>query len=174
MNDLEDKYLTSENMWILNLPSWLEKPVFRAVHFLCKIKYTFEYAKHIWKTNDCFDLDGMGLVDLLEFKLERMQKQMTYLGNIKASKQIEQALLYCHQYFGAEDYVSLPAKFAGKLAEDLFDISLDSSNNLQLSTKMSKEDNKEYAQYLADLTSYAGESWNLFWKQLKDHVAEWE
>ena len=171
---LEDKYLSTENMWVLNLPAWLEKPVFAVVHFCCRVKYTLEYAMYIWKHNLGFDLDYMELSELFVFKLERMKKQMEFIGNLKASKQIEQSLMYLEQYTNAEDYVNVPEKFQKMTASDLFNIGLDEEGNLTFDSNLDDESTQEYGKYLANVSDYADESWKLFWKSLETNVTNWQ
>lgn len=171
---LEDKYLTTENMWVLNLPTWLEKPVFKVVHFLCRVKYTLDYAKFIWKNNLGFDLDWLELSELFVFKLDRMKKQMVFLGNLKASKQIEQTLMYLEQYLHAEDYVSVPEKFRQMTASDLFNIGLDDEGNLTFDSNLDENDTKEYEKYLGNVAEYTSESWKLFWKSLESNITDWQ
>ena len=170
--ELEEKYLTEENMWVLNLPTWLEKPVFTVVHFFCKVKYTVDYLKFLWKGNYMFDLDYIELLDLMDFKMGRMQKQMNFIGNTKASKEIEQTRMYLEQHDNAEDYVTVPEKFAGKTVSDLFSVEMD-GDNIQLNSKLSQEETDDYSNYLLTLNDYAQESWDLYWESLKENVTNW-
>lgn len=161
-------------MWILNLPAWLEKPVFAVVHFCCKVKYTLEYAAYIWKHNLGFDLDYLELSELFSFKLERMKKQMEFIGNLRASKQIEQSLLYLEQYVNAEDYVAVPKQFEKMTASDLFSIGTDDTGNISFESKLNDEDTQAYGKYLSNIADYTNESWKLFWKSLEANVTNWQ
>ena len=173
MGDLEDKYLTSENMWILNLPKWIEKPVFSIVHFFCKVKYTSEYLKFLWVNNYVFDLDYLELIGSLEFRLDRMKSKMRFTGNTQASKDIEQVLLYLRQHTDAENYVTMPKSLQGKDINNLVNISLTDSGEINMSFNMSDDETDEYKDYIENLTDYEEESWSLFWDGIKNNVRDW-
>lgn len=173
MGDLKDKYLTSENMWILNLPKFLVEPVFSIVWLKDKIKYTWQYVKFLWKTNSMFDLDYYELLECNEFKLNRMKQQLRNVGNPEASKQVEQSLLYLDQYRNAEEYVTLPEELQGKNVSDLVSISMNENGSINIDLDMSDETSKEYKDYLDELVYYEEDSWNLFWDSLKQKATNW-
>ena len=116
----------------------------------------------------------MELSELFVFKLERMKKQMEFIGNLKASKQIEQSLMYLEQYTNAGDYVNGPEKFQKMTASDLFNIGLDEEGNLTFDSNLDDESTQEYGKYLANVSDYADESWKLFWKSLETNVTNWQ
>lgn len=173
MGDLKDKYLTSENMWVLNLPKFLVEPVFSIVWFKDKIKYTWQYVKFLWKTNSMFDLDYYELLECNEFKLNRMKQQLKNVGNPEASKQVEQSLLYLEQYRNAEEYVTLPEELQGKDVGELISISMNENGSINVDLNMSDETSKEYKEYLDELVCYEEDSWNLFWDSLKQKATNW-
>lgn len=173
MGDLKDKYLTSENMWILNLPKFLVEPVFSIVWLKDKIKYTWQYVKFLWKTNSMFDLDYYELLECNEFKLNRMKQQLKNVGNPDASKQVEQSLLYLDQYRNAEEYVTLPEELQGKDVSELVSISMNENGSINIDLDMSDETSKEYKDYLDELVGYEEDSWGLFWDSLKQKATNW-
>lgn len=170
---LEEKYLTTENMWVLDLPKFLQGPVFAVVHFFDRVKRTCEYIKFLWKSKSMLDLDYYEFIALTDFKLKRMQRQMDCIGNIKASKQIEQARMYLDQYWNAETYVTVPDKFKDKTITDFFDISLGEGDEVLLNSRLDEKDSEEYTNYLAQVQDYAEESWDLYWKTLKENICDW-
>ena len=173
MGDLEDKYLTSENMWVLNLPKPLIKPVFAVVWFFCKVKYICEYVGFLWSTNTVFDLDFLELLDYLEFKLKRMKKQLKFIGNVQGSKQVEQSLLFLEQHRNADKYVSLPKELKGKNVEDYVHFSITDEGQVDIQLNMSDELSTKYKHYIDELVTYKEESWTMFWDSLKDKATNW-
>lgn len=173
MDGLEDKYITSENMWVLNLPKPLIQPVFKVVWFFCKIKYTLAYLGFIWHYNVAFDLDYFELLLLMEYKLNRMRKQLKSSGNLEGSKQVEQTLLYLDQHQNAEKYVTLPKELQGKDVGELIHIGIDDKGQVNIDLDMSDETASEYKEYLDELVDYEDESWSLFWDSLKQKATNW-
>lgn len=173
MTGLEDKYLTTKNMWITELPNFIGKPLFAIVHFFKKVKNTVEYFRYIWKYDLCFDMDYLEFLGLMEYKLERMTDVMEDVGNERAKKQIQQTLMYLEQYLEADVYVSYPEFLKDKKISDLMDVSLDENGNVQLNTKLTEEETEEYTKYIQNLADYEEESWDLFWGELKDNLVTW-
>ena len=173
MTGLEDKYLTTKNMWITELPKFISKPLFATIHFFEKVKYSLEYFRYIWKHDLCFDMDCLEFLSYMEFKLSRMKDRMDDVGNLQAKKQIKQALLYLEQYSNAESYVSCPEFLKEKSVLDFMDIQVNDDGVVSFVSKLSGDEKEEYTKYIQNLAEYEEESWDMFWKELSDNMMGW-
>lgn len=173
MSNLEDKYLTTQNMWITDLPKFIGKPLFAIVHYFKKIKNCIQYLQYIWKNNLCFDMDYLEFLTLLEYKLTRMSQQMEFVGNMRAKSQIKQTLLYLEQYMNADTYVSCPKFMRERSITDLVDINIADDGTISWDNKMSDAEQEEYTKYILNLSDYEQESWDMFWKELNENLVSW-
>ena len=171
--ETEDKYITSDTLWILNLPKPLIRPVSNIIWYFFKIKNTFEYISYMWSNNVVFDLDSNELLLLLEYKLKRTNKQLAKSGNPQGSKEIEQTLLYLDQYNRAEEYVTLPKELIDKDINSLIKLDLDENGQVNVSFDMPDDVAERYKEYLDELVYYETESWSLFWDSLKQKAIYW-
>ena len=111
--------------------------------FIEKITNIVQYVIFLWKTNSWLDCDGLSILDLLAFKLERMKKviedEQLYEGWEKDAKDIDDTIAFLDMWRNADEYLVQPTALTRELNEMI--------NNLEVSTERTEQESAEIKAY---------------------------
>ena len=159
---IKENYLFWEALWkVIDFFEYLK-------HFFTQVVRVIQYIPVIWKDEDW---DYKYVLDLLDFKLARMEKEFTKIGYDEA-KQIKRVREYIRNY---ED----PDTYYPEVEPEPFAVDFKTVNNTFVTVKaetgeeLTEKETEIRRKYLENLYSWQQEQWCKMWDLIKDRLSYW-
>ena len=142
----------------------------RLRHFFFQVVRVFQYIPVIWKDEDW---DYEYLLELMDYKLGRMEKRVGKFGTPEEVEQIRETRKFINNYINYEE------GYARDVEPEPFELDFDISTNGMVAINkatnkpLTEEEDKIHTEYIKNQYKYQEEQWGKIWDNLKKYLQGW-
>ena len=139
-------------------------------HMFFQLVRVIQYIPVIWKNEDW---DYEYILDLLDYKLSRVEKRLTKFGSEEEVNQVRETRKHIKNYINYEE------AYAKEVEAEPFEIDFDFRNNTfetinKVTGKvLTENEDKVYKEYLTRSYKWQGEEWDKIWDNFKEYLWHW-